>query len=96
MYLVSDLMITDYSSTMFDYANLMRPMVFHMYDADSYKQDVRGLYLSPEELPGPITKRNRNWLMPSTVRNANFLIETSNWNLTKNSIHMKMGIPANE
>ena len=43
LYLVSDLMITDYSSTMFDYANLMRPMVFHMYDADSYKQDVRGL-----------------------------------------------------
>ena len=41
-------------------------------------------------------KRNRNWLMPSTVRNANFLIETSNWNLTKNLIHMKMGIPANE
>ena len=56
LYLVSDLMITDYSSTMFDYANLMRPMVFHMYDADSYEQDVRGLYLSPEELPGPITK----------------------------------------
>lgn len=27
-----------------------------MYDADSYEQDVRGLYLSPEELPGPITK----------------------------------------
>lgn len=56
LYLVSDLMITDYSSTMFDYANLMRPMVFHMYDADSYEQDVRGLYLSPEELPGPVTK----------------------------------------
>ena len=30
LYLVSDLMITDYSSTMFDYANLMRPMVSYV------------------------------------------------------------------
>lgn len=59
LYLVSDLMITDYSSTMFDYSNLMRPIVFHMYDEDSYVQNVRGFYLSPEELPGPITKTEK-------------------------------------
>ncbi len=55
LYLISDLMITDYSSTMFDYANLMRPMVFHMYDRDNYDKKIRGFYLSPEELPGPVT-----------------------------------------
>lgn len=55
LYLISDLMITDYSSTLFDYANLMRPMVFHMYDRDRYDKEIRGFYLEPEELPGPIT-----------------------------------------
>lgn len=55
LYLISDLMITDYSSTMFDYANLMRPMVFHMYDRERYDKEIRGFYLAPEELPGPIT-----------------------------------------
>lgn len=55
LYVISDLMITDYSSTMFDYANLMRPMVFHMYDRESYDKEIRGFYLSVEELPGPVT-----------------------------------------
>lgn len=59
LYLISDLMITDYSSTMFDYANLMRPMIFHMYDEESYGQNIRGFYLSPDELPGPITKTEK-------------------------------------
>ena len=31
LYIISDLMITDYSSTMFDYGDLKRPMVFYMY-----------------------------------------------------------------
>lgn len=55
LYIISDLMITDYSSTLFDFANLMRPMVFHMYDRDHYDREVRGFYLSIEELPGPVT-----------------------------------------
>ncbi len=55
LYIVSDMMVTDYSSTMFDYANLKRPMIFHMFDLEDYKDHVRGFYLPPEELPGPIT-----------------------------------------
>lgn len=55
LYLISDLMITDYSSTMFDYANLKRPMVFHMFDRVNYDENIRGFYLPLEELPGPIT-----------------------------------------
>lgn len=51
LYLMSDLMITDYSSTMFDYANLKRPMVFHMFDRERYDTDIRGFYLPLEELP---------------------------------------------
>ena len=55
LYIVSDLMITDYSSTMFDYANLKRPMLFYMYDLDEYEGEVRGFYMDVQkELPGPI------------------------------------------
>lgn len=43
LYLISDLMITDYSSSMFDYANLERPIVIYTPDYDEY-QSKRGLY----------------------------------------------------
>ncbi len=56
LYVMSDLMITDYSSTLFDYSNLGRPMIFHMYDLEEYQNKIRGFYFSLDELPGPITK----------------------------------------
>lgn len=55
LYLISDLMITDYSSTLFDYSLLLRPMIFHMYDCDSYQSKIRGFYLPLDHLPGPVT-----------------------------------------
>ncbi len=56
LYIISDLMITDYSSTMFDYGNLRRPMVFFMYDLDEYQGEIRDFYFDINELPGPIVK----------------------------------------
>jgi len=56
LYVVSDLLITDYSSVFFDYANLKRPILFYMYDFDSYANDIRGFYVDTAELPGPIVK----------------------------------------
>lgn len=55
-YVVSDILITDYSSVFFDYANLKRPMIFYMYDFEEYKDEMRGFYIDLEELPGEITK----------------------------------------
>ena len=55
LYLISDVLITDYSSVFFDYANLKRPMLFYMYDLDKYRDVLRGFYINiEEELPGPI------------------------------------------
>ena len=54
LYLASDLLITDYSSVFFDYSNLGRPIIFYMYDLDQYEHEMRGFYLSIDELPGPI------------------------------------------
>ena len=57
LYLVSDLLITDYSSVMFDYANLRRPIVFYTYDIDAYRDSLRGFYFDFEkEACGPICR----------------------------------------
>lgn len=56
LYLVSDMMITDYSSVMFDYSLLRRPMFFFAYDLEDYKNNLRGFYFDfMEEVPGPIS-----------------------------------------
>ncbi|TWT28442.1 CDP-glycerol glycerophosphotransferase family protein [Planomicrobium sp. CPCC 101110] len=57
LYLVSDMMITDYSSVFFDYAILDRPIVFFMYDLEKYRNELRGFYINIEEdAPGPIVQ----------------------------------------
>jgi len=56
LYIVSDIIMTDYSSVFFDFANLHKPMIFYMYDIDDYKNNLRDFYLDLEELPGPITR----------------------------------------
>lgn len=52
LYIVSDMLITDYSSVFFDYANLNRPIVFYQYDAQQYQNKTRGLYFGTAMLPG--------------------------------------------
>ncbi|WP_344115074.1 CDP-glycerol glycerophosphotransferase family protein [Kribbella alba] len=55
LYLASDVMITDYSSTMFDFAVTRRPMVFYTYDLADYRDQLRGFYFDLEaEAPGPL------------------------------------------
>lgn len=56
LYIVSDIIMTDYSSVFFDFANLKRPMLFYMYDLDLYKGKLRDFYIDLKELPGPITQ----------------------------------------
>lgn len=55
LYLVSDILITDYSSVFFDYANLKRPILFYTYDLEKYRDQLRGFYLDIEkDVPGPL------------------------------------------
>lgn len=56
LYLISDVLVTDYSSVFFDYANLKRPILFYMYDLYQYANEIRGFYIDINELPGPILK----------------------------------------
>ncbi len=51
LYAISDMMISDYSSTYFDYAILDRPMFCFAYDREEY-EEKRGLYLNlDKDLP---------------------------------------------
>jgi CDP-glycerol glycerophosphotransferase len=55
LYLITDLLITDYSSVMFDFANLDRPMLFYAYDLSHYRDQLRGFYFDYQaEIPGPL------------------------------------------
>lgn len=59
LYLISDICITDYSSVFFDYANLKRPILFFVYDYETYANEIRGLYIDMDrELPGPLLHTN--------------------------------------
>lgn len=57
LYLISDMLITDYSSVFFDYANLKRPILFFVYDLEDYRDNLRGFYLDLEnQAPGPLVR----------------------------------------
>lgn len=64
LYVISDMLITDYSSVFFDYANLKRPVLYYMYDLEYYKDELRGFYIDLSELPGPIIEKEED-LIPA-------------------------------
>lgn len=60
LYIISDILVTDYSSVFFDFANLKKPILFYMYDLEEYRDDIRGFYLDVKDLPGPIIKNEKD------------------------------------
>ncbi|MDO5850382.1 MAG: CDP-glycerol glycerophosphotransferase family protein [Methanobacteriaceae archaeon] len=69
--LVSDVLITDYSSMMAEYALLHRPTVFFAYDLDNYIKNERDFYIDfIEDVPGNVVY-NMNELI-SLFKNNNF------------------------
>ncbi|WRS31166.1 CDP-glycerol glycerophosphotransferase family protein [Actinomycetaceae bacterium MB13-C1-2] len=59
LYLAADALVTDYSSTMFDFAILRKPMIFFSPDIDEYSGTNRGMYLEYEDwVPGPVVRSN--------------------------------------
>jgi len=61
LYLISDILITDYSSVFFDFANLKRPILFYTYDLEKYRDTLRGFYIDvEEEVPGPLLKTSED------------------------------------
>ncbi|MFD9125334.1 CDP-glycerol glycerophosphotransferase family protein [Kitasatospora sp. NPDC059571] len=53
--LVADVLVTDYSSVMFDFANTGRPILFFTYDLEHYRDNLRGFTFDLEATaPGPL------------------------------------------
>ena len=53
---ISDMLITDYSSSMFDYAMLRRPCLLYATDVEQYD---RGYYYDFSELPFPLARNGK-------------------------------------
>jgi len=57
--LAADALVTDYSSIMFDYANLDRPIVVYAPDWETYR-DIRGVYFDIFETSPGLTLRHQD------------------------------------
>ncbi|MET9732852.1 bifunctional glycosyltransferase family 2 protein/CDP-glycerol:glycerophosphate glycerophosphotransferase [Streptomyces sp. NPDC006458] len=60
--LASDALVTDYSSIMFDYAVLDRPIVVHAHDREAYEA-ARGTYFDLRAFPPGAVARNKDELI---------------------------------
>jgi len=53
--LISEVLISDYSSVIFEYSLLNKKMIFYPYDIKEYEENSRGFYFDYENfVPGPI------------------------------------------
>lgn len=75
LFLITDILITDYSSLMFDYAILNKPMLFFTYDLETYKNNLRGFNLDfEEEAPGPLLETSDEVI--DAIKNIDNVVES--------------------
>ncbi len=66
---VADVLVTDYSSVMFDFSATGRPVVFFTPDLAHYSSDLRGFYFDLlAEAPGPVVRTREELL--DAIRDA--------------------------
>lgn len=81
--LVTDLLITDYSSIPFEFALLYKPMIFFAYDLEAYMEE-RGFWEPYSELvPGPVVRTTEELI--EVVKSHRFSIDkvvefANDWN----------------
>jgi CDP-glycerol glycerophosphotransferase (TagB/SpsB family)/glycosyltransferase involved in cell wall biosynthesis len=54
--MMTDILISDYSSLVFEYATLERPLIFYAYDYENYMKERAFFYDYEDFVPGPISK----------------------------------------
>ncbi|MGW8886826.1 CDP-glycerol glycerophosphotransferase family protein [Streptomyces sp. NPDC055749] len=74
LYLIADVLITDYSSVLFDFAHSGRPMLFFTYDLEHYRDTLRGFYFDfTSRAPGPLIKTSTE--LVDAIRNIEAVTE---------------------
>lgn len=69
--LISDILITDYSSLMIEFAILNRPIIFFTYDFNEYVRKDRNFYFDfKENVPGTIVTSSDELI--KTIKNENY------------------------
>lgn len=63
--LVADILITDYSSIIFEYAILDKPIIFYAYDLEEYAKEIRGFYYDYENYVPGVIVRDKSKLLES-------------------------------
>ncbi|MBW2990865.1 CDP-glycerol glycerophosphotransferase family protein [Candidatus Woesearchaeota archaeon] len=73
----SDILITDYSSVMFDFSLLEKPIIFFFYDMDKY-QKKRKIYLNFRKIiPGPVANNESELI--ATLKNIKKLTDNKKY-----------------
>lgn len=71
LYLISDVLISDYSSSIFDFSILERPQILYAYDLKEYKEN-QGLYFNYNKFsPFPIVKNENDLISEIKKLNLN-------------------------
>ena len=80
--MVADILVSDYSATIFDYSILERPIISFAYDYDEYKTS-RGFFFDLEkELPGNVLRTQYEVL--DKIKTMNFVTESKKTQFFKN------------
>lgn len=79
---ISDLLITDYSSCMFDFAITDQPIIYYIPDKEAYNEDMRGFYFPmADKMPGELASEKERLMMllqrwqqqPEAVKTTHYL-----------------------
>jgi CDP-glycerol glycerophosphotransferase len=91
--IIADILISDYSSIMFDYSILGRPIICFAYDYDEYYH-MRGFYIDlKKEIPGGIIREQREVI--ERIKFMNYESESKNVASFRNK-YLKVGGYATE
>ena len=76
----TDVLISDYSSIIFEFSALRRPMLFFAYDLEEFSEDGRGFYWNYEEyVPGAVIRNNEE-------------LQDNLWRILESGVELEEGI----
>ena len=88
-----NILLTDYSSTMFEAMIAKKPVIIYAKDIENYNEE-RGCYFTFDELPFPLAKNNNELI--EIIKNNNYLKVENNYNKFAKKVGLKENGDASE